>query len=114
MQNVVTRITYVNGMHWTFFDKHKKAIIFFDYNRIKIIVDDGVFVFKKGNFFVSANFKSNLIVLNGEGHFINHFRSLRPDTPVVIKNLKFVMPSLHFQETFFEELKKIAHVQDFG
>ena len=114
MQNIITRITYINGMHWGFFDKHKKAVVFFDYDKLKIVVGDGVFVFKKGGFFVSANYKSNLVILNGEGFYVNHFRNLNSDEPVLIKNLKFVMPSLHFQEEFFEELKKIAHVQDFG
>lgn len=106
--NFVTNITYVNGMKWGFFQKFKRAVVFIDGNELKILMGDDKFVFTQGDFFTSYNYKTGLIILNGEGYF--HSGSKKR----VIKNVKFKMPARSILERFTEQFRDITSIQEFN
>lgn len=105
--NFITHITYVNGMDWNFFDKLKRAVVFIEGDFLKIRVEGNTFIFRKGEFFTSYNYKKRLIVLNGEGFYAKDL------SRTVIKNIKFKMPAPIILNSFTEHLKELTTIQDF-
>lgn len=106
--NFATNVTYVNGMKWSFFDKYKRAIVFIDGNELKILVGENRFVFKQGDFFTSYNYKTNLIIINGEGFYLCGSRKYK------IKNVKFKMPARSILDKFTTDFKTITAIQEFN
>ena len=105
--NFTTNITYVNGIKWGFFQKLKRAVVFIDVDELKIIVGDNKFVFHRGDFFTSYNYKTGLIIINGEGKYLCGSQSY------IIKNVKFRMPANAILDKFTMELKTISAIQEF-
>lgn len=107
MDAYTSKIEFVNGMKWGFFDKLKKAYITVEGSFLVIRVGDDKFEYKKGDFYISLNHTTEHVVVNGEGNFIKEFKK----TPV--RNMKFRMPAKPFRSAFFEELKTISDTHDF-